>query len=366
MIDYLEGQIVYENPKPHLHSRHGYFPGTVRLTSGELVTLFVMAEAFEAANATTCVTRSKDLGRSWELQGAMHSRSQPEPAISDYLKPTLLSDGSLLAVGYRFHRTDSEQPIVIGETGGFQPGDNVVSFSNDGGRSWAELTVIERCCPESIEISGPAIETQSGDLLALGALLPLPDGSNPSGPVGVLLRSRDKGRSWMQETRYFDQSNVVPYESRICEMQPGRLAVIVWAYDKTAGKNLPNQVVVSHDNGHTWSKPIDTAHMGQSSYLLWMGEDMLLSCHAHRGSDAGLYLRVVNFKNDLWEPVEESVVWGSSKQTTDGQAMKQMFLSLRFGQPSLLQLTSSEFLLVHWSIEDGQGKIRSHRLRVTL
>jgi sialidase-1 len=368
MIEYLEGHIVYENPKPHVHSRHGYFPGMVKLSSGELLTLFSMAEAFEAPNATTYVTRSRDSGKTWELQGPIFDLTKQATPATDYLKPTILSDGTLVAIGYRFHRNDPEQGIAIEATGGFQPGDNILSFSKEDGRTWTAPAVIERSNPELIEISGPAVATQSGDLLALGALLPLPDGTNPSGPLGVLLRSQDRGRSWKQETQYFKQTKVIPYESRLCEMQPGRLVVIVWAYDLANDKHLPNHVTVSHDNGKSWSAPIDTGHMGQSSSLFWLGDDLLLSCHAHRGSDAGLYVRVVNFKGDRWKPIGEKVVWGASigKQTSDGQAMNQMFTSLRFGQPSLVSLGANEFLLTHWSIEDGQGKIRAHRLRITL
>jgi hypothetical protein len=324
-----------------------------------------MAEAFEAANGTTYITRSQDLGKTWRLQGMLHE-SGAGMSASDQLKPTALSDGSLLAIGYRFHRKDPDQAIAIEETGGFQPGDNLVSFSRDEGRHWTEPAVIERRYAELIEISGPAIETTSGDLLAVGALFHLPDGSNPSGPLGILLRSRDKGRSWNQ-TQYYKWENLIPYEPRICEMEPGRLAVILWAYDVAGRKHMPNQVTVSHDNGDTWSAPIDTGHMGQSSNLLWLGGDMLLSCHAHRGADPGLYVRLVDFAHDRWRPIEDKVIWGSflGQQTREGQAVDRMFASMRFGQPSWVQLSKHEFLVVHWSIEDGQGRIRAHRLRIT-
>ena len=230
VIEYLEGHVIYENAKPHVRSRHGYFPGLVTLSSGGLLALFVRAEAFEAANATTYVTRSQDLGRTWQLQGPLYDKSHLGSEMSDYMKPTVLSGGRLLAIGYRFHRKDPVTALTIEETGGFLPGDDIVAFSQDEGRHWTEPIVIEHRHPELIEVSGPAVETQSGDLLAVGALFPLPDGSNPSGPVGVLLRSSDKGHSWNDDVQFYKWANVTPYESRICEMQQGRLVVIVWAY----------------------------------------------------------------------------------------------------------------------------------------
>jgi hypothetical protein len=41
------------------------------------------------------------------------------------------------------------------------------------------------------------------------------------------------------------------------------------------------------------------------------------------------------------------------------------FASLRFRQPSLLRL-DAEIIAAHWCIEDGQGKIRTHHLKVSL
>lgn len=368
MIESLETRVVYENPIPHVRSRHGYFPGMATLLSGELLALFVRGEAFEAADLTTFITRSRDEGATWQLQGPLYDKSRLSMSTSDQMKPTVLADGTLVAIGYRFHRKDPEQAIAIPETGGFQPGDNLVSFSRDEGKHWTEPVVIERQYPEIIEVSGPAIETQSGDLLAVGALFHLPDGSNPSGPVGVLLRSQDKGRTWNDQAQYYKSGGVTPYEGRICEMRPGRLVVILWAYDATGHKHWPNQVVVSHDNGETWSAPIDTGHMGQSSNLLSLGDDLLLSCHAHRGKNPGLYVRVIDFRGDRWRPLEERVIWGSfiGQQTRDGQSVDLMFASMRFGQPSFVRISQTEVLLVHWSIEDGQGKIRSHRLRITV
>jgi hypothetical protein len=46
--------------------------------------------------------------------------------------------------------------------------------------------------------------------------------------------------------------------------------------------------------------------------------------------------------------------------------MPDMFKSFKFGQPALLKLRTGEFLASHWCIEDGQGKIRSHRLRLQM
>ncbi len=361
MIQSTGRTVIYENPLPHVRSRHGYFPGLAMLPNGEIVCLFALGEAFESANSRTWVTRSFDAGETWTVEAPVCGG-----ASNDYLKPTTLADGSLLAIGYRFHREDPEVGIAIPETGGIVGGDDIVTRSADGGRTWETPRVIKRPCPELIELSGPAVELKGGDLIAIGALYKTPDGSSPSGQIGVSLRSTDGGVSWADGGRYFTTpgANVAPYESRLCEMQAGRLVALSWAYDTGRDEHLPNHVTVSHDEGRTWSSPLNTYTWGQASNLAWLGGDRLLTIHAHRGEDPGLFVRIVDFAGDRWRVLEETAIYGTAvAQTRAGQSMPEMFKSLRFGQPSLLQTGDDEFLAVHWCIEDGQGRIRAHRLR---
>src|SRR6185295_15431918 len=132
--------------------------------------------------------------------------------------------GSLVAIGYRFHRLDQESPIGIEETDGILPGDDLISFSNDEGRSWSFPSIITRTRPELLEISGPCVELKSGDLVAVAGLLSLPDGTTPSGQGGVLLRSSDKGQTWDDAVHFFQahRKNITSWEPRICEMEDGR------------------------------------------------------------------------------------------------------------------------------------------------
>jgi len=367
-IRYLEGSVLYDNPIPHVRSRHGYFPGLAKLPSGDLLATLMIAEAFEAADGATHLARSKDNGRTWTLEGKLCDRQEAEPPTSDCMKPTVLADGSLIAMGYRFERKDPEQSISIPDTGGILPGDDIVAFSANEGRTWSIPVTITRSRPELYELSGPAVALRSGDIVAVGALYRMPDGSNPSGQIGVMLRSRDNGQTWDDSTVFFQSASgsLSPFEPRLCEMQDGRLVALVWAYDQAADQHHANHVVVSHDNGATWSAPANTGVMGQASNLTWLGGDRLLTIHAHRGDEVGIFVRIVDFTQDQWRVLAEEVIYGGGvpAQTRAGQSAAQMFKSLRFGQPSLLHLGEGEFLATHWCVEDGQGKIRLHRLQV--
>jgi len=450
-IEYLGTRILFEDPghgatvaptfslrgrgEQGVRRRNGYFPGLAVLPSGDLIALFVISEAFESADATTYIARSKDLGTTWNVEGALRDltiqgetpstsagrqspwekgefrapffqpkspssarsmgkepgeidlrakcgaaalsgcdhgareNGKPDGPLSDYLKPTILRDGTVIALGYCFYRRDPGAGISIEETGGILPGDDLISFSGDEGRTWTPHRVIPRSRPELYEISGPCLELRSGDLVAVVAPFKMPDGGNPSGQIGILLRSKDKGRAWTDGEVFFCSpgGNLTPYESRICEMRDGRLAAIVWAYDTAAGRHHPNHIAVSHDDGRTWSSPVDTGIWGQASNLIWVGGDRLMTIHAHRGENPGIFVRLVDFRGDVWTPLEEMVIYGAGPpaQTKSGQRMAEMFAALKFGQPSLLQLPDGEILATHWTVEEGRGKIRIHRLRLS-
>lgn len=366
MIELIESTVLYENPKPHVHSRHGYFPGIVRLDSGEMICLFVLAEAFEAPNGTTWISRSADNGRTWKLQGRLYDKSVLPVETTDTLKAVRLRDGSLVATGYRYFRHDLEEGIAIEATGGIQPGEVVVTHSRDGGRTWDVPSAIPRSWPEVLELSGPAIETASGDLLGVAAPMKMPDGTNPSGQIGMLLRSRDKGRTWDDRTAFFRtaKGDITPLESRLCEMQPGRIVVLSWAYDYDAQQHRANHITVSHDNGATWFAPVDTGVWGQASSLIHAGGDRLLTIHAHRGPEYGVFVRAIAFAGDEFRIAEEFLVWNGTPMQGGAPGMVKMFQALRFGQPSLLHLEGDEYLAYHWAIEEGQGRIRQHRLRI--
>ena len=367
-IEYLGQHVLYDNPVPLVRSRHGFFPSLTQLPSGELVAMVAIGEAFESADMTTWVLRSGDRGQSWQLQGPVYDKSVDPSPTSDYLKLLHLNDGSLIALGYRFNRLDPEQSISGQESDGILSGDDIVSFSTDEGRSWTVPQVIPRSIPELLEIPHSPVQLQSGDIVASAGVFKMDDGSNPSGQFGTLVRSTDNGKTWDDTVRFYESpdNSICAYESGICQMDDGRLVTICWAFEIEAGRDHPNQVTVSHDNGYSWSAPIDTGHEAQSPNLISLGGERLMSIHCHRGEEVGLVVRVVDFSNSRWNVITEQNIWGTGleQQVRDGQQFQEMMKHIRFGNPSLLQLDSGEILAVHWVIENGQGRILSHRLSV--
>ncbi len=367
-IEVIDRHMIYDNPASHNRSRHGYFPGLVKLPSGELLALFILGEAFEAANATTVVSRSRDNGQTWQLEGPLHEKEARHTYANDSMKPLLLNDGTLLATGYRFQRERADDLLVNMETDGLRAGDNIFSFSHDDGHTWSHPEVIPTTRPELVECSGPAVQLRRGTILTAGSLYPMWDGTNPSGASGVLLRSHDGGRSWDDDATFFTDKagHYAPGEPRLCELQDDRVVALVWMTAHAQARNLANHVTVSHDGGQSWSDPIDTGVWGQASNLMHWEDDLLLTIHSQReGENIGIYVRLVDFAGDQWRTIEEFNIWDNAP-AMQVAAFASMAANLKFGQPSLLRLDDGDVLASHWAVEDGQGRIKTHRLRVNL
>jgi sialidase-1 len=93
-------------------------------------------------------------------------------------------------------------------------------------------------------------------------------------------------------------------------------------------------------------------------------DDLLLTIHCQReGEDIGLYVRLVDFSQDKWRTIKEANIWANAPAMKVA-AYATMGCNLRFGQPSLLRLDDGDILATHWAIEEGQGMILTHRLRI--
>ncbi|RYE10738.1 MAG: exo-alpha-sialidase [Hyphomicrobiales bacterium] len=355
----LDETTLYQNPAPLLVSRQAIFPGIVQLADGELVALFTIGQAFDAADTRAYVSRSSDEGKSWsEPYRLSHKEAVPEE--SESFKPLLLRDGSMVATGYVFVRPTPTTPVVDPDSFELLKLRNKVAFSSDGGKSWSEPEYFS-VEGEPLELSGPCIELASGRLLGATAPFHL----KKTGHAGWIIASDDKGRSWFKLSEFYRsaETNVATWECRLCEMSPGKVAVIAWAYDNATGANRDNILALSDDGGETF-RSIETGVHGQASNVLPLGGDRVLTIHAHREAPIGLVVRRVDLSGGSFRVEEELDLLGKTDMASDSADIRKQFASLKFGQPSLLRLASGEILAACWSFENSQYVIKTYRLQL--
>ena len=348
--------IVYQNPEPLLVSKQGIFPGVSLLPNNDLLIIFSIGQAFDSSDQRAFVTKSKDNGRSWSTPKQLHNHIYDKNVETDTLKPLVLQNGNLIATGYAFVRPDPLTPIVDPITFDVLPIKNKISFSNDNGESWSipnNFNVLNK----PLEISGPCIQLSSGRILA--ACPPFHLGE--TGHSGWIIYSDDNGKTWDKLSDFFNTptGEIAAWECRLCEIDNNGVAVIFWTYDNVKKINLNNHIVFSKDGGESFGEAIDTGVKAQASNLMWLEENTLLTIHSHRESPSGLIIRKVNIANSKFEILTELDLFQDENMESDSTNISKQFGSLKFGQPSLIQLQNKEILATCWCYENNQHIIKT-------
>ncbi len=305
------------------------------------------------------VSRSEDEGKTWSTPRRLNSREATPPEQESF-KPIELRDGRLLATGYVFERPDPLQPIVDPVTLALPRWCPRSAVSGDGGETWTVPRPIDIEGEPPLEMSGPATQLANGRIIAATSPFHL----QPTGHSGWIVASDDGGRSWFKLSEFFSApgGNIHAWECRLAAWGEGRVAVLWWAYDHTSGVNLNNHIAFSSDGGETFGPAVDTGVPGQSSSLIHLEGETLLTIHAQREKDAGLVVRRVDVAGDRFNIREELELFADPAMGSTTADMKQQFGDLKFGQPSLLRLQSGEVLAYCWSFENHQYIIKGFRL----
>ena len=355
----LSSFALFANPAPGLVSRQALFPGAIRLRDGRLLALFSIGQAFDAADMRSFVSFSADDGATWSEPRRLNEH-EAVPEEQESFKPIELSDGRLLATGYVFERPDPLQPIVDPVTLALPRLVPKMSVSGDHGATWSVPEPIRLEGEPPLEMSGPATQLPSGRIIAATSPFHL----RPTGHSGWIVASDDGGSSWFKLSEFFRApgEDIHAWECRLVAWGEGRVAVLWWAYDHTRGVNLNNHIAFSSDGGATFGPAVNTGVPGQSSSLIHLEGETLLTIHAQREKDAGLVVRRVDVGGDRFDIREELELFADPTMGSTTADMKRQFGDLKFGQPSLLRLNETELLAYCWAFEAHQYIIKAFRL----
>jgi sialidase-1 len=356
----LETSTIYANPDPLLVSRQALFPGLLQVPDGDIVALFSIGQAFDAADMRSFFSRSSDEGRTWSQPQRLHDATWI-PDEQEAFKPMLLKDGSILATGYVFVRPDPLQPIVDPVTFAVPELRVKTSRSTDNGRTWSVPRVVDiEGAP--LEMSGPGTQLPSGRIIVATSPFHL----RKNGHAGWIVASDDNGETWFKLSEFFraPTSNVHAWECRVVAWGEGRVAAMWWAYDHVTEKNLSNHIAFSSDNGATFGRAVDTGVRGQSSSLIHLEGEKLLTIHTHRENDAALIVRRVDVTGDTFRIEEELSLFADTAMGSTTADMKKQFGDLKFGQPTVMKLKGGGALAYCWAFENHQYVIKSFRIEL--
>ena len=367
-IEILSRYVLWTNPTPVLRSRHSFFPWACELPDGTLLASHVIGEAFESVDGATRLSVSRDRGEHWELLPPFYDKSGYAVPTTDILKPTVTNNGELVLFGYEFFRPDPDLPLGNPETGGLLDAQMIIMSSFDQGKSWSPAREVPCRWGRHAEASSPLLVLPDGQWVTPITEFAGWDGHHSQPLCGRLLRTRDRGKTWDDDTIIMSLGDDVSvFEQRICRLEgSGHLVVISWNEDLKTGELYNNHYAVSEDQDHSFSGPYDTGVRGQASSVCALDGEQLLALHAVRRDTGrpGIYGYVVNLAGGRWDIEAEALLWEPALPPVRDDTMAEAFAYLKFGQPGALRLSDGTLLMTHWAVEAGQGRTLATRLRI--
>lgn len=356
--------LVYRNPKPHLRSIVAYHPSLSLISDREFLATFDIGQAVEALDYHTVAARSTDGGKNWVLEGPL--LDDPPPLTTHSIRTTRLRDGSIVGFG-GLHRRTIDGEFVNRETLGLVPIDLFTVTSTDGGRTWTSPRMIEPpLVGPSWEICHPVIETAGGRWLAPTSTWRGWDGRDYPGDRAVVLISDDRGESWSAFGTTFDgrETKLSYLEQSVINFDDETLLAVSWVYEYETGSSHPSVYSISRDVGMTFSEPLPTGFAAQTCKLIRLSDGRLL-CVYRSNAEPGLWATLARLDDAGWVNLGSAPLWQGADSGMKGLLNSADELSnLKFGHPSIRQISDEEVLVLFWCQENCLTGIRWIRLRV--
>jgi sialidase-1 len=358
--------LVYRNPAPHLRSLVAYHPSFVLGDANEFIVTFDTGQGIESLDYHTVLTRSRDAGATWALEGGV--LNAPPPRTSHTLRINRMSDGSLVGIVAIFHREDPNVGLVNRATFGFVPMDLGLIRSTDRGKTWSAFEPLNPpLVGPSWEICHPVYELRNGRWLLPTATWRAWNGDNPSGEQTVAFISDDRGRTWPKFGLVFDGRKIARsrLEISVIQLPDGRVLAVGWVHDAKKCKNFPSEYAISDDHAETFSEPQQTGFEAETCKMVLL-RDGRIFCAYRRADMPGLWGRVAEIKGSRWINLSEAPLWqGAATVTTSEENSADGLSALKFGYPSLQQLPNGQVFLVFWCQEACVTNIRWLRINIS-
>ncbi|MCE9589467.1 MAG: glycoside hydrolase [Planctomycetes bacterium] len=368
-IEILSTGLVYRNPKPHLVSRHAYFPSLVQLPGGELLAGFDTGQAFEAVDVRSYCSRSADGGQTWSEPSLIFKPDESKHPVSTTCRLSRAPDGRIMGFGCEFDRTVSDEGLGNSKTQGFVPGRMILVESKDQGRTWSTPRPMNNSTKwDHLEVCSPLIYLDANRWIVPTSTWPDWQGSYGIGLKGLTLASDDAGKTWPHVTVVHDgtATRTTTWEQKYITLSDGRIMALCWRFSFATSANLPNGFAFSRDGGRTFSPVVDAPLLGETATPVALPDNHFLVIY-RRADVKGLWAHLGKIEGDKWIRLADEPVWGvqgDASYSRDAKNKMEQFTSLKFGCPTVTRLPDGTVLSAFWCVEENASNIRWHKIRV--
>ncbi len=311
-------------------SMGGYFPILVKTGPKSLAVLFRTGGTHVSINASLSVSTSGDGGKSW---------SEPvriAPGWEDYRNPAMgiNSKGELVLAFWKagpviYENNEITGPIHIPGRMPADINDKDIPLTFINTIKCNDLTLIETGNYSSgfllTTVPYGRIITGTDGMLYMSAYGPLRNDVQSGRNSTVLLRSKDDGKTWGDETVIAHGFN----ETAIAFMNDGTMVAAA------RSDNGDVQILRSIDNGRTWSDPVQVTRKGEHpADLTVLASGRLLLTFGRRIRPMGCGALLSDDGGKSWNKAGEVLLAG------DG------FFNIDLGYPSTVQLDNGDIITV--------------------
>lgn len=169
--------------------------------------------------------------------------------------------------------------------------------------------------------------------------------------------SEDGGKTWPRWTETFPNDRFIYWESKILVLPDRRLLSVAWVHDFAAGKDKANHFAIGSPDASQWSAPRSMDIWGQTLSSIVLPDGRILSVY-RRMDEPGLWGTVSRLDADQWINLEHRLLWlGRGGASNDPEDIRNHFATLKFGAPTLVQLSEKRILVAFWCVVDGVSQI---------
>ncbi len=284
------------------------------LTTGRWLATYRAARDKSNPLQQTMVTWSDDDGRTWRKPFAPFPDRTVNGKIGQFraMACTALGENRVVAAFWWVDTSDPSRPLFNPKTEGVLDSYPFISFSEDGGQSWSEPTLVNTAPFDQAPcvICGPVQILPNGVWALSYEIERVWDRAVDWHPGSAFSYSTDRGRTWnggVHAARH-PQNLVYYWDQRPSVLADGTLLDLFWTYDVKSAKYLNIHAAAARNGGRAWSPLWDTGIAGQPGPARSLPDGRLAMVYVDRAGAPSIKLRVSDDGGQTWPADTELLI----------------------------------------------------------